>query len=71
MYIYTGYLRGKKITAFLNLNLCIYKKMNNEYINIKLNMYMYNKNKNFISVYIYIVRYIHMSRIRHGRFVQM
>ena len=74
MYIYTGYLRGKKITVFLNLNLCIYKYMNNEYVNIKINMYiyvhilyiyiynmyMYNKNKNLISVYIYIVRYIHI-----------
>ena len=41
MYIYTGYLRGKKITVFLNLNLCIYKYMNNEYVNIKINMYIY------------------------------
>ena len=41
MYIYTWYLRGKKITVFLNLNLCIYKYMNNEYINIKINMYIY------------------------------
>ena len=36
--VYTGYLWGKKITVFLNLNLCIYKYMNNEYIHL---LYIY------------------------------